>query len=40
MNIFVLHLSLKDEHPDVQFHAHHVDHDPATGKVKITTTKR
>jgi len=33
-------LSLKDEHPDVQFHAHHVDHDPATGKVKITTTKR
>jgi hypothetical protein len=32
-------LKLKDDHPDVEFHAHHVSHDPETGKVKITTTK-
>ena len=32
-------LKLKDDHPDVEFHAHHVSHDPETGHVKITTTK-
>lgn len=31
--------SLKADHPDVTFHAHHVDHDPKTGNVKITTTR-
>jgi hypothetical protein len=30
---------LKDDHPDVEFHAHHVSHDPETGHVKVTTTK-
>jgi hypothetical protein len=32
-------LSLKKDHPDVEFHAHHVDHDAKTGVTKITTTK-
>lgn len=32
-------LALKDKHPDVAFHAHLVQHDPETDKVKITTTK-
>ena len=31
--------ALKTKHPDVEFHAHHVQHDSKTGKVKITTTK-
>lgn len=30
-------LKLKSEHPDVEFHGHHVQHDPETGEVKITT---
>lgn len=30
--------SLKADHPNVEFHAHHVHHDPATGKVTIKTT--
>ncbi|NBP01592.1 MAG: hypothetical protein EBU90_15955 [Proteobacteria bacterium] len=30
---------LKHDHPDVEFHAHHVAHDPKTGNVKVTTTK-
>lgn len=30
-------LELKQHHPDVQFHAHHIHHDPATGKVVVTT---
>jgi hypothetical protein len=29
--------SLKKDHPDVTFHAHHVHHDPETGETKITT---
>ena len=29
--------SLKKDHPDVKFHAHHVHHDPETGETKITT---
>jgi hypothetical protein len=29
-------LKLKKEHPDVEFHGHHVQHDPETGEVKIT----
>lgn len=29
--------SLKQEHPHVQLHAHHVKHDPQTGKVEIKT---
>ena len=32
-------LSLKSHHPDVEFHAHHVHHDPVSGKVKVTTRK-
>ena len=32
-------LSLKKDHPSVTFNAHHVDHDPKSGKTKITTTK-
>jgi FMN phosphatase YigB (HAD superfamily) len=28
--------ALKDQHPDVEFHAHHVHHDPETGKVTVT----
>jgi hypothetical protein len=31
--------SLKHDHPDVEFHAHHVEHHPETGHVKLTTTK-
>jgi hypothetical protein len=30
--------SLKADHPNVEFHAHHVEHDPETGNVNITTT--
>jgi hypothetical protein len=30
-------LSLKQDHPDVELHAHHVDHDPKTGNVTLTT---
>jgi Mg2+/Co2+ transporter CorB len=29
-------LKLKSEHPDVEFHGHHVQHDHETGQVKIT----
>jgi len=29
-------LKLKTEHPEVEFHGHHVEHDPETGQVKIT----
>lgn len=32
-------LGLKGAHPDVEFHAHHVEHDPETNDVKISTTK-
>ena len=32
-------LQLKSAHPDVEFHAHHVQHDPETGNVTITTRK-
>ena len=32
-------LKLKKRHPNVEFHAHHVDHDPKTGNVKLTTRK-
>ena len=28
--------ALKEQHPDVEFHAHHVQHDPETGKTTIT----
>lgn len=31
-------LKLKKLHPEVEFHAHHVQHDPETGKVTVTTT--
>lgn len=31
-------LSLKQDHPDVNFHAHHVNHDDHSGKTSITTT--
>ena len=31
-------LKLKKEHPDVEFHAHHVQHDPETGNVTVTST--
>lgn len=30
---------LKEKHPNVEFHAHHVHHDEKTGKVTVTTTK-
>jgi hypothetical protein len=30
--------SLKQDHPHVELHAHHVQHDPATNKVHIKTT--
>jgi hypothetical protein len=30
-------LRLKAEHPDVEFHGHHVQHDPETGEVSLTT---
>lgn len=32
-------LALKKHHPDVEFHAHHIDHNPSTGSVSIKTTK-
>lgn len=32
-------LALKARHPHVEFHAHLVQHDPKTNRVKITTTK-
>jgi len=32
-------LSLKHDHPDVMFHAHHVHHDPETEHTSIKTTK-
>lgn len=32
-------LRLKERHPEVQFHAHHVEHDPETDNVKITSKK-
>ena len=32
-------LGLKKDHPNVTFTAHHVEHDPVSGRVKITTTK-
>lgn len=28
-------LKLKSEHPDVELHGHHVQHDPETGQIKI-----
>lgn len=31
-------LKLHSKHPEVAFHAHHVQHDPETGNVNITTT--
>lgn len=31
-------MSLKSKHPEVEFHAHHVEHNPKTGEVKVTTT--
>ena len=31
-------LKLNKQHPDVEFHAHHVQHNPETGDVNITTT--
>lgn len=31
--------TLKHDHPDVDFHAHHVEHNPKTGIVKVSTTK-
>lgn len=30
-------LKLKEQHPTVQFHAHHIQHDPSTGHVTVTT---
>ena len=32
-------LKLKSKHKDVEFHAHHAQHDPKTGSVKVTTRK-
>ncbi len=32
-------LKLKKHHPEVEFHAHHVQHDPETDKVTVTTRK-
>lgn len=32
-------LKLKKHHPEVEFHAHHVQHDPETGDVSVTTRK-
>jgi hypothetical protein len=31
--------ALKAQHPDVEFHAHHIAHNPDTGSVQITKTK-
>lgn len=33
-------LALKDHHPEVEFHAHHVDYDPKTGNVVVNTEKK
>ena len=30
-------LKLQKDHPQVEFHAHHVNHNPETGEVKVTT---
>jgi len=32
-------LKLKRQHPDVEFHAHHVQHNPETGEVTVTSRK-
>ena len=32
-------IKLKKHHPDVEFHAHHVQHDPETGHVSVATRK-
>jgi hydroxymethylpyrimidine pyrophosphatase-like HAD family hydrolase len=32
-------LKLKKQHPNVEFNAHHVEHDPRTGNVRVTTRK-
>ena len=32
-------ISLKKKYPDVTFHAHHIKHDPETGKTEILTRK-
>jgi len=32
-------LRLKKKHPEVEFHAHHVQHDPETDRVVVTTRK-
>ena len=32
-------LGLKKHHPDVEFNAHHIQHNPKTGEVKIKTTR-
>lgn len=32
-------LKLKERHPEVTFHAHHVQHDPETDNVKVVTRK-
>jgi hypothetical protein len=32
-------LKLKKKHPEVEFNAHHIQHDKETGNVKITTRK-
>ena len=32
-------LKLKSKHPEVEFHAHHVRHDPETGRVVVTHRK-
>ena len=31
-------LKLKKDYPETEFHAHHVEHDPKTGDVKVNTT--
>jgi len=31
-------LALKKHHPEIELHAHHVQHDPDSGEVKVTTT--
>jgi hypothetical protein len=31
-------MKLKKQHPDVEFHAHHVQHNPETGDVRVTST--
>lgn len=32
-------LKLKKQHPEVEFNAHHVQHEPVSGKVTVTTRK-